>query len=263
MNNMNQMGFNNIGMNPMGMNFMQINNNGMYPIRMNNQPNLMNGMEMDGTAQNIKNIIQPYENKIRELEEIIKQKDFEIIVLKQKLQNFNSTINYINMNPMMMNMSMNQNIGNRGKEISLNIKKNKNIFNIKCFEYDKASILKEKFNLNNNEKLTYYFKLIDDDLTIKENGIIDGSIINVTSNLMINVSFKDKQRTNLILEGDCPVGYALIHYCLMRNVFLIFDFLNYNISFLFNARRLEIQNKTTIYNLSGSTNFSIIITYKQ
>ena len=30
-------------------------------------------------------LIQNYENKIRELEEIIKQKDFEIIALKQKL----------------------------------------------------------------------------------------------------------------------------------------------------------------------------------
>ena len=120
---MNQIIFNNIGMNPMGMNFMQNNNNGMYQIGMNNQPNLMNGMEMDNIAQNIKNIIQPYENKIRELEEIIKQKDFEIIVLKQKLQNFNSTFNYNNMNPMMMNMGINQNIEDRGKEISVNIKK--------------------------------------------------------------------------------------------------------------------------------------------
>ena len=40
---------------------------------------------MDQTALNVKSIIEPYENKIRELEEIIKQKDFEIIVLKQKL----------------------------------------------------------------------------------------------------------------------------------------------------------------------------------
>ena len=69
---------NNLGMNPMGMNPMQMNNIGM--IGMNNQPNLM-----DQTALNVKSIIEPYENKIRELEEIIKQKDFEIIVLKQKL----------------------------------------------------------------------------------------------------------------------------------------------------------------------------------
>ena len=77
---MNPDGMNNIGMNPMGMNFMGMNPMGMNPMGMNqigmiNQQNFMNGE----TAQNIKNIIEPYENKIRELEEIIKQKDFEII----------------------------------------------------------------------------------------------------------------------------------------------------------------------------------------
>ena len=60
--------------------------NNMNNFGMKNQLNLM-----DNTALNIKNIIQPYENKIRELEEIIKQKDFEIIVLKQKL-NTNESI---------------------------------------------------------------------------------------------------------------------------------------------------------------------------
>ena len=59
MNNMNQNGMNNFGMNP-----------------------IMNGITMDQTALNIKSIVEPYENKIRELEEIIKQKDFEITVLK-------------------------------------------------------------------------------------------------------------------------------------------------------------------------------------
>ena len=65
---------------------------------------------MDETAQNIKSIIQPYENKIRELEEIIKQKDFEITVLKQKLKNVNKNDNFMNINQMnLMNMNMNQN----------------------------------------------------------------------------------------------------------------------------------------------------------
>ena len=83
----------------------------MIDIGMNNQLNLM-----DNTALNIKNIIQPYENKIRDLEEIIKQKDFEIIVLKQKLNNIPKN-NFMNMNinlmnPMMdiMNQNMNMNI---------------------------------------------------------------------------------------------------------------------------------------------------------
>ena len=104
-NRMNQMGMNNFGINPMLMNPLGINQIGMI----NNQQYFMNGINMDETAQNIKNIIQPYENKIRELEEIIRQKDFEIILLKQKLNNNipnMQNINFMNMNPMMMNMNM-------------------------------------------------------------------------------------------------------------------------------------------------------------
>ena len=103
MNNMmiNNMYNNNniIGMNNMGMNQMDINN----------QPNLMNGMSMDTTAQNIKNIIQPYENKIKQLEEIIRQKDFEITVLKQKLNN-NKPNTMNNNNPLDFMDMMNMNI---------------------------------------------------------------------------------------------------------------------------------------------------------
>jgi len=81
-------------MNPIDMNPMQMNDVGM--MGMNNQTILM-----DQTAMNIKNIIQPYENKIRELEKIIMQKDFEITVLKQKLNKNSNNANFMNMNPMM------------------------------------------------------------------------------------------------------------------------------------------------------------------
>ena len=77
-NNMINIMYNNnnvIGMNNMGMNLFGINN----------PQNLMNQMAMDNTTLNVKNIIQPYENRIKELEEIIRQKDFKIAVLKQKL----------------------------------------------------------------------------------------------------------------------------------------------------------------------------------
>ena len=87
---------------------------------MNNQQNQMNAMMMDETFQNLKNIIQPYENRIREIEEIIKHQDFVIDILKQKLNNKNSNIN--NMNPMNIIMgSMNQQMKNKGQVISLTI----------------------------------------------------------------------------------------------------------------------------------------------
>ena len=81
MNNM----MNQIGMNPMIINPIGFNQMGINPISMNNQ---MNQMGMDQTTMDIKNIVKPYEDKIKELEEKIRQKDFEIAVLKQKLNNF-------------------------------------------------------------------------------------------------------------------------------------------------------------------------------
>ena len=136
---------NNLGMNPMETKPMQMNNIGL--MGMNNQPNFM-----DQTALNVKSIIVPYENKIRELEEIIKQKDFEIIVLKQKLNNNNMTNNnFMNINPMMMNMNMNpmNNNNNPLKKYSLRIESNDERINkiIECFENDKVSLLREKGNI--------------------------------------------------------------------------------------------------------------------
>ena len=160
-------------------NFNQMEMN--YPmIGMNIQQNKMNGMMMNETAQNIRNIIQPYENKIRELEEIIKQKDFEIIVLKQKL-NYNNISNINNINPMMINMNMNpfnimmgnmnQQKENKEKEIYLAIISENKSELIKCFKEDKVSLLNEKYNLNEGI-LTFNYKPIDYDKTIAENKIM-------------------------------------------------------------------------------------------
>jgi len=71
---MNPIGMNAIGMNPIGINDMGMNAIGMNPMLMNNFGIM--GMNnplnlMNENAMRIKNIIQPYENKIKELEEII------------------------------------------------------------------------------------------------------------------------------------------------------------------------------------------------
>ena len=83
----------------------------MNPMGMNNQ--LMTNFAMDDTSIKLKAIIEPYEKKITELEQIIKKKDFEILVLNQKLSKYkNNPININNninmMNPMMMSNDMNR-----------------------------------------------------------------------------------------------------------------------------------------------------------
>jgi hypothetical protein len=112
---------NNMNQNPMMNNNMNAN-----PMGMNNQ--LMTNMSMDNTALKLKAIIDPYEQKITELEKKIKEKDFEILVLNEKLEqyktkemlmnnqiNFNNNINMVN--PMLMNNNVNwmdcyNNLGN-------------------------------------------------------------------------------------------------------------------------------------------------------
>ena len=90
MNNMNQM-----------MGNMNMNQEGMSSTFMTN-------FAMDNTAMKIKAIIDPYEKKITDLEKIIKQKDFEILVLKEKLNTYKNTQMNINNNQMGIGMNNNQ-----------------------------------------------------------------------------------------------------------------------------------------------------------
>jgi len=220
---------------------------------MNNQQNQMNGVMMDETAQNIKNIIQPYENRIRELEEIIKQKDFEIIVLKQKLNNNNINPMMINMNMNPMNImmgNMNQQMEDKGKEICLTIiSKNKKEF-FKCFEGDKVSIIKEKYNQFNQNSLTFNYKPISCNLSIKENEICDGSWIYET-NFVKNIIFVNGDiKRSISLSEDCPIGIALIYYYMkfgrINHIMTAIGGGKQEFSFLYNDKELKIGDKTPI-----------------
>ena len=245
----------------------------MNPIGMNIQPNLINEIPMDETAQNIKSIIQPYENKIRELEEIIKQKDFEITVLKQKLKNVNKNDNFMNINQMnLMNMNMNQNPMNlmninpnpmnimvnndnnnnpsndKGKEINIKVEKEGEIIDIKCFEGDLASILKTK--KIGRGAFTYKYKSLKNNLSLKDNGISNNTIIHFKKSMM-NVVFKDNKGLTLsvVLTYDCPLGIALIYYIMeFKDLSYIMSMINNEdkIVFLFEGKSLKINDKTDI-----------------
>ena len=248
-NNNNQTGMNNIGVNPMGL---------------NNQPNIMNGMMMDQTALNIKNIVEPYEKRISELEEKIKQKDFEIAVLKQKLNNNNlnnnsimnqmNQINMMNMNPLLpMNMMVpdNAQILNKGKKITINIQLDNNINKIECFEYDKASIINEKCN-NNNGFFIFNYKKIEPNLSLKDNGINNYCTIYIKPKV-INLIFNyNGVLTTLVLSDDCSLDIALHYYIIKQgNPFFLRALFHNDISFLYNAKGLGINDKTPINIIFG------------
>ena len=230
---------NNFGMNQMFMNLILMNNMNNIPI--NNQPNFM-----DNAA-----LIQNYENKIRELEEIIKQKDFEIIFLKQKL-NINIPNNNINMMNPMMNMNMEPMFyPSNPDKISINIKSNLNYIT-NCFKSDKTSILKERLIL------TYNYKPINKDVTIEENGITDGSIINVTDQIY-TLHFKYKGSDyNVSLDGVCPLKQAIKIYC-ERFKYDYQKVLNKNIYFIYNGSKMMIFNETPIKDVFPGINPTIIV----
>ena len=99
MNNMNQM-MGNMNMNQPGM-----------------SSTLMTNFAMDDTAMKIKAIIEPYNKQIIELQNIIRQKDFEISVLKEKLNAYKN--NQMNINNNQMGMGMN-NINQMGMGMNIN-----------------------------------------------------------------------------------------------------------------------------------------------
>ena len=120
-----------------------LGNMNMNPMGMNNQ--LMTNFVMDETAMKIKSIIDPYEKKISELEKIIKQKDFEILVLKEKINKYKknqmnmNNQNNMNNNLNMMNPMMANNNANWMDFYNNNDNNNNNNMNF------------GSFNLNNNQ----------------------------------------------------------------------------------------------------------------
>ena len=255
MNNMNNIGANNIGINNfgminnMGMNNNGINNMGINQMNMHNQSNLM-----DENALRIKNLIQPYENKIKELEEIIQQKDFEIAVLKDKINNNNFNIqnpNLMNMNPMNMMMQVPNKEIEKGKEIvvyKMNIVKEMLPEKYICYENEMTYKLLDRMIGNYPWNLLKFLcneKKLHPFLTIKENGIKDGSIINFCRGL--NILFKNSSGfpINIALDENYPIKKAIKFYLLKIGKEGCFN----EFFFLYNETRLNIKDKTPIKNI--------------
>ena len=126
-------------------------NMNINPMGMNNQ--LIPNLPMDDSAIRIKAIIEPYEKKITELEKIIKEKDFEIVLLKEKLKSITN-------NQMMMNMQNNMNIMN-----PMMMNNNENFINNINFNMANNNNNMNENLLNNNNNIslkdwiiTFYYK---------------------------------------------------------------------------------------------------------
>ena len=232
--------FNNMNM---GMNQNQMIN----PMNFNNQMGMNNFMGMknflnDTTAFQVKNLIGPYEEKIKELEEKLRQKEFEIACLKSKLNEKSGNRN-IMMDQMIMNQmnqmnqmyQMNQmmianpimmklNDDDPRIELIFEEKGNENWpKRIKC-SYDELIIsVINKYCVRNGVnkddcKFIYNGKKINENLTVAESGLGNSSKINVIkindlsqNNLNENNIIKGKNYLNIYFTSDS--GYKMNFIC--------------------------------------------------
>ena len=80
-------------------NHIRMNMNKPIDVNMNLNNNIgcidsmnMTGLMMDENTIRIKNIVKPYEEKIKKLEDILRKKEFEIVVLKDKIKQIEKKI---------------------------------------------------------------------------------------------------------------------------------------------------------------------------
>lgn len=228
MNNMHNFSMNPMMVNP---NPMFMNNMGNFGI--NNQQNL-NFMNV--------NPIQYYQNEIMKLKEIIRQKDY---IIKQKdlqIADLNKKLN-----PEIIPIQGVPIIPNKhDKNSCVSLVIQANIRNIKCFKNQKASVIEEILNLK-RINLTYNYKPISLNQTLEENGIYDGSIINLT-NQVYNIDFsKDGNHCVIPLDGECPLKIAIISFCEKFGVKDLYSkALNDEIHFFCEKRLINILDNTPI-----------------
>ena len=248
--------------------------NQMMP--MNNQIGVMNqlyglnspiGMNYDSTTLNIKNIIQPYENKIKELEEIIRQKDFEITVLKQKLNNSKNNMMMPNINQLNMNMGINMmpNLNNQiNKEVTLCIQlEDERVININCLENDKASIINKKLNIKEGY-ISCNYKIVEENSTIKDIVFKYGKFFHLATSVQ-NIIFKKTsgESFGMYLDGNCPIIIAIIyHFFKLNQLNNIKRFLNRTIICLYDACQIRIDDTTPIKDFFKCTWPNVVVNDK-
>ena len=260
-----------------------------------NQMNLFNQfgpnnlMPMENLFNNnfrIQNIVSPYEEKIKELEEKLRQKDFEIACLKDNInqQNMTSQMNMMNQMNMMMQMQMMNEPSE--KQITLNFQKKDELNNqqIKC-SYDELviSVINKYCRRNDIEKDNYTFiyntKKLNENLTVSECGLTDNSFINIfkknsfnTNKVKGNEIIKDNSprlnivflntsgiRINIKCKYNETIRDAIKKYLIKMD--LDEDvFINKKIMFLFNAQLINPRSDITIKEFfNGNHSPSIIV----
>ena len=212
-NNMNGNLMNNMG----NMNNMMISQMGeslMGTMEMNNRnfASMNQTMVMDEDAQRLKGIIKPYENRIKELEEINRKNNFTITVLKDKLNQMSHREQQLEEELMMNNMNDMNNMMNNIDNYILNIsfEYGLDVQKINCLNDELVLSIINKYCKKNGldqKSLFFYFnnKIIPNDSTAFEIGLGNNSIIEVvdkTSQNFINFLNNNNFINNFNLNFD-------------------------------------------------------------
>jgi hypothetical protein len=197
--------------------------------------------------------INIYKERIKTLEELIKQKDFEIDNLKSRLSSnfcYNQNMQPINYNPMMMmeqmnnfknkienfNNEINDNINNNNNNKAINEKKNDIVKNltlkfsfqgaevqIQCQSNEKMQSIFKKFSAKAALEGDSYFLMckgekVNDNLTIDENGIFDKDLILVCENNFLSKNKKEKAQMKINSDPMIKLSFNLQGQCLTIQV---------------------------------------------
>ena len=251
---------NNMAMNQIGMNPMYMNNNGMNQMPINNIIGINNNQQniIDENSIRIKNIIQPYETRIKELEDLLRQKDFEIACLKDKLNinNGQSQINQLCNNNIMVNNMMlrdNNKIADFGKEIYVFCRNNK----YNCFENEKAYKLLEKFNFHNWNLVKFKIgdRKLNPFITIKQNKVKDGDIFHVfpCKNITFRGNYGD---IHISIDENYPFKTAVEYFLVKIDKTESYQ----SVKFAYNANAVNVENNAPMkqifkYNLNPVVNY--------
>ena len=203
--------------------------NNINPMMNNINQNIMMNQMMNDMNQN--NMINPMMNNMN--------------------QNMMLNPNMNNMNMMIGNMQMN-------KEINFIIISDNKIDIVSCFENDNVNTLKYKLKeLSNNEGvLIHNYQPLYGAKSLKDNGIVNGSIIYIKSNV-INIIFKAYNgiSSSVVLDEDCPLHLAIIIYVCKSKIKNFIQKINKNtLKFIYNNIKLRLNDETPIKIILKSIN---------
>ena len=199
---------------------------------------------------NIKNIIEPYEKRIKELEETIRKKDFEIAVLKQKIFNINKS-----------QKNKTENINNNYNSEKINvifINHENHQKTISCSQYEKTKKLFERYLNDSLYEIRELIFSCDNNIMrpfkiLKENGIYNNSIIQVQPKKLMSLVFeRNGDILGLNFDENISVGMAFIYYLIeTEDEKSIIELINneHSISFIHNNNKYSIRDKSCIKNI--------------